>query len=253
VPRASVYIFLFLLTLLLSGVAGGCSGLRPDDDPVTSAPGFPVWDASSIGRDLSTLGQIGQARGPGTTAHRRAHLYLTSRMRTLGLQPAQPGYVQPWGIAPDTSRNLLGLLAGYHPSLRDTAVVLMAPFDAGVGGRNVSTAAALEVGRVLSYTSRFYRYPVRTVVVALVEGDEGARAYLRNPAWPLGATEAVIRIGGADETRPDLLPLGVRWHALRPDASLPADSAAIALADRVHTLLLPWLAAPLGAGGAVGL
>jgi hypothetical protein len=232
------------LLLLVVLAAGGCASGRGESNRLSaSRPGFPVWSGASLGADLSTLNRIGRDRPAGTQAHRLAHLYLTGRMREIGLQPAQPGYVQPWGIRPDTSLNLLGLLGGAHPTLRDSAVVLLAPFDAGVNGRNVATAAALELVRSLDETSRFYRYPTRTVVLALVDGEEGVRAYLRNPAWPLSATRAVVRLGGQAMVRPQRLPASAEWYALAPNPGLPADSSARALADEVHALLLPFLAA----------
>ncbi len=233
------------LALLLATIAVGCSGSSDGDSGPRSVPGFPVWNAQSVQTDLSRLNQIGRNRVPGTTAHRLAHLYLSDRLHDIGIQPAQPNYVQPWGLPPDTSLNLIGFLAGDDPTLRDTAVVLIAPFDAGVGGRNVSTVVALELMRTLSQTTRFYRYPTRTVVIAFVDGEAGMQAYFRNPAWPMNATDVVVRLGGTASSRPRALGPLTAWQSLIPDASLPPDSAAARLLDRTHRLLLPYLAAPL--------
>ncbi len=239
-----ISLFSIGLALLLTAAIAGCTGSSDRDRAPKSVPGFPVWSVPSVQTDLSTLSQIGRNRVPGAVAHRLAHLYLSDRLRAIGIQPAQPNYVQPWGLPPDTSLNLVGYLAGDDPSLRDTAVVLIAPFDAGVGGRNVSTAVGLELARTLAQTTRFYRYPARTLVIAFVDGDEGMRAYFRNPAWPLSATEAVVRLGGTTSSRPAALRPTTTWQALIPDASLPPDSAAIRLLTRTHGLLLPHLAAP---------
>lgn len=241
----SISLFSIGLALLLALIAAGCSGSSNGDEGPRSVPGFPVWDGASIQIDLSKLNQIGPNRAAGTTAHRLVHLYLLDRLHDIGIQPAQPNYVQPWGLPPDTSLNLIGFLAGDDPSLRDTAVVLLAPFDAGVGGRSVSTAVALELMGVLAQTTRFYRYPTRTVVIAFVDGDEGMHAYFRNPAWPLNATDAVVRLGGTTSSRPRALGPFTTWQALVPDASLAPDSAAAQLLDRTHRVLLPYLAAPV--------
>ncbi len=244
-PLSRISLFSIGLALLVGLIGVGCSGSGDGDDGPRSVPGFPVWDLASMRTDLSTLGQIGRNRVSGATAHRLAHLYLSDRLRAIGIQPAQPGYIQPWGFPPDTSLNLIGYLAGDDPSLRDTAVVLIAPFDAGIGGRNVSTAAALELMRALAQTTRFYRYPTRTVVIAFVDGEEGMRAYFRNPAWPLSATDAVVRLGGTTSARPAAVGPSTVWQALIPDSNLPPDSAAVRLVERTHQALFPYLAAPV--------
>lgn len=109
---------------------------------------------------------------------------------------------------PVTAVNVIGVLPGRDPQLRDEAVVVTAHYDhLGIGqpvnGDSVyngadddasGTAAALEIARLLGQGPA----PKRTVVFLLVTGEErgmlGTRWYIDHPVIPLDHTVANFNI-----------------------------------------------------------
>jgi len=120
--------------------------------------------------------------------------------------------------------NVVGILRGADPQLRNEAVVVTAHYDhvgirAAVNGDSIyngaddnasGTVAVLEVARLLAR-----RAPKRTVVFVLVTGEErggyGSRWYLEHPVLPLRQTVANLNIEMIG--RPDSLAggLGKAW------------------------------------------
>jgi len=103
------------------------------------------------------------------------------------------------------SRNVLGVVRGSDPRLRDEAVVVGAHLDhlgsrggvlhPGADDNATGVAALLEIAKTLaSAPSR----PKRSVVVAFWTGEEeghlGSEHYAANPAWPLAKTSAYLNL-----------------------------------------------------------
>ncbi len=132
------------------------------------------------------------------------------------------------------SRNVIGVLAGSDPKLRDEAVVVGAHMDhlgteggaihPGADDNASGVSALLEMARAFAtLPSR----PKRTVVFALWTGEEdgklGSGHYVRHPAWPLARTVAYVNL---DMIGHPWLPEEMR--KLVTDAGLPDGEALLA-------------------------
>ncbi len=105
--------------------------------------------------------------------------------------------------------NVMGYVAGKHPQHARDLVLVCADLDAvsdfaGVQTINfekfgVGTAALLEVARNLTYVSRRWSLPERSVMVAIWSGSQlghtGLRYFLEEPTWSLGRITSVIYVG----------------------------------------------------------
>jgi hypothetical protein len=103
------------------------------------------------------------------------------------------------------SRNVVGLLAGSDPKLREEAVVLGAHMDhlgrtgdvtyPGADDNASGVSALLEIARAFAALPT---RPKRTVVFALWTGEEegklGSGYYVRHPLWPLARTAAYVNL-----------------------------------------------------------
>jgi hypothetical protein len=171
-----------------------------------------------------------EGRGTATRGEERAGRYLAARLAEFGVQPAgDSGYFQRVPLAigerPDgrrrlellpswdahralpeerrtVARNVIGIIPGSDPLLRDRAIVVGAHYDhLGIGpvvdGDSIyygadddasGVVAVLEIGRALAAGPP----PRRTVVLFLATGEEvgmlGTRWYLDNPVVPLEST-----------------------------------------------------------------
>jgi len=103
------------------------------------------------------------------------------------------------------SRNVIAVLAGSDPKLREEAVILGAHLDhLGRSGDVIYPGAdddASGVSALLEIASAFARLPdrpKRTVVFAFWTGEEdgklGSRYYVRHPLWPLARTTAYVNL-----------------------------------------------------------
>lgn len=153
-----------------------------------------------------------------------AAAYLARRFGQIGLQPTPKGWLQPFRIEEDaaiaqatglggaTGYNVIGILPGRDPNLREESVIVGAHYDhLGLGlfgaldpdstGRvhngaddNASGAAALiHIARRLSGNP-----PRRTVVFIAFGGEElgllGSAYYVRTPVYPLGRAVAMVNM-----------------------------------------------------------
>jgi hypothetical protein len=103
------------------------------------------------------------------------------------------------------SRNVLGMIPGSDPVLRDQAVVIGAHLDhlgraggtvyAGADDNASGTAALLEIAKALASIPRPAR---RTVIFAFWTGEEeghlGSAHYVRSPVWPLERTSVYLNL-----------------------------------------------------------
>ncbi len=137
-----------------------------------------------------------EAAGPAAAARAtapRALAGVTVTLRTSGTERAV------------TSRNVIGVLAGCDPALRDEAVVIGAHIDhLGKSGEVVypgaddnasGTASLIEIARAFAALPE---RPKRTVIFAFWTGEEegkfGSGYYVRHPLWPLTRTRALVNL-----------------------------------------------------------
>ena len=153
-----------------------------------------------------------------------AAAYLARRFQAVGLQPAAGGWFQKFTIARDApvaqqahvaglqGSNVIGLLPGHDPVLRNQALIVGAHYDhLGLGGfgsldpdstgkvhngadDNASGAAMLiQVASRLAATP-----PARTVIFIAFSGEElgllGSAYYVKQPIYPLSTTLAMINL-----------------------------------------------------------
>jgi hypothetical protein len=153
-----------------------------------------------------------------------AAAYLARRFSQVGLQPAAGGWFQSFTIGREAAaarqaqaggligKNVIGILPGRDPVLRNQTVILGAHYDhLGLGGfgsldpdstglvhngadDNASGAAALiQVAARLAASP-----PARTVVFIAFSGEElgllGSAYYVRQPIYPLASTLAMVNL-----------------------------------------------------------
>jgi len=104
-----------------------------------------------------------------------------------------------------TSRNVVGVLAGSDPKLREDAVVIGAHLDhlgktgdvvyPGADDNASGTSALIEIARAFAALPA---RPKRTLVVAFWTGEEeghlGSGFYVRHPLWPLARTADYLNL-----------------------------------------------------------
>lgn len=132
--------------------------------------------------------------------------------------------------------NVMGYIAGKHPEHGRDLVLVCADLDAvsdfagvpTVDFRNfaVGTAALLEVARNLSFVSRRWSLPERSVMIAIWSGSqlghEGLRHFLQDPTWSLSRVTSVVYVGLTPDEEPTvrrmLADYGLKLHVIPPDA-----------------------------------
>jgi hypothetical protein len=223
------------MALVLGGVllVVGCSGAAPRPGTATGVASNVITEAN-VREELSVLAHDSmQGRATGTEGIRRAARYLDAKMREIGLEPAgDDGFLQRVPLAPRTGRgglrvlltqeardsvpadqvvmdaNVVGVIRGSDPAMRNEAVIVGAHYDhVGIGnpvdGDSIyngadddasGTVAVLEIARAL----RAGNAPRRTIVFALFTGEErggfGASYYAAHPVVPLDNTIAQFQI-----------------------------------------------------------
>ena len=165
-----------------------------------------------------------RGRMTGSPGADSAAAYLARRFSQVGLQPAAGGWFQNFAVGRDApavrpaqagaliGRNVVGILPGRDPVLRNQTVILGAHYDhLGLGGfgsldqdstgtvhngadDNASGAAALIQVAARLATSP----PARTVVFIAFSGEElglvGSAHYVKAPIYPLTGTLAMVNL-----------------------------------------------------------
>ncbi len=212
--------------LVAKELGGGEASGRPASRPEASHPSAPEAAAAITAAELMAhVEQLAsdEFEGRGSTQRGlwRAARYLTGEMERLGLEPAgTDGYLQRFRIGKAEAANVVGLVPGSDPELRDEVVVVGAHFDhlgkgKGVGaGRmdqiggdrsggdriyngaddNASgTAAVLEIAGALAAAP-----PRRSVLLILFAGEElgllGSRHFVQHPTVPLERVVAMVNL-----------------------------------------------------------
>jgi hypothetical protein len=160
----------------------------------------------------------------GTPGADSAAAYLARRFEQVGLQPAQHGWLQPFEIAEDaaivqqaglggtTGYNVVGILPGSSPELRNEVVIVGAHYDhlglGNFGALDPDSAGLVHNGAddnasgtaALVHVARRLRGdpPKRTVVFIAFGAEEvgllGSASYVRNPSYPLSRAIAMVNM-----------------------------------------------------------
>lgn len=147
-----------------------------------------------------------EGRGLGQAGGRTAQRYLASYYTRLGLVPfgVDGTFFQPFEARGRNGRNVLAMLPGTDPELRDEFIVVMGHVDHLGRGRsgdgpvyngaddNASgTAAILEIAEAFTAAP-----PRRSVVFFNTDGEEsgllGSRHWVANPTFPIDSIAAVL-------------------------------------------------------------
>jgi aminopeptidase YwaD len=218
-----------LLAPALFLVAASCT---PTLRPLSSATHA---DSTAIRRDIEFLAsdQL-EGRLSGTPGNDSAAAYIARRYRALGLTPLAPGYVQPFNARsaedahtgrtePRPTQNVVALLRGRDPALRDEYIVIGAHFDhlgrspvsardpeAGNAIRNGAddnasgTAAVLDLARLLAADP-----PRRSVIFANFSAEElgllGSGWFVNHSPVPTGSIVAMLNFDMVGRLRDDKL------------------------------------------------
>ncbi len=160
----------------------------------------------------------------GTPGADSAASYIARRFAAAGLQPAAKGWYQEFTISSNTpaaqqagiagrgGRNVIGLLPGSDAARRDEIVVVGAHYDHLGGGQfsaldpekagephNGADDNASGVAAIIHAAATLAKSPpARTVVFIAFSGEElgllGSEYYVRNPAYPIERTVAMINL-----------------------------------------------------------
>jgi hypothetical protein len=188
--------------------------------------------------------------------------YIVSEFRRMGLEPAAgDSYLQPVPIAgraargdrpatiAGTANNVVGVLRGSDPALKDTYVILSAHYDHlglappddkrvtgddrifnGANDDASGTASVLEIANALA---SLHPRPRRSILVVFFCGEEkglvGSRYYAAHPLVPLEKTVAQINLEQMGRTdspeKPHLNMMNVTGFDYSTIPALLADSA----------------------------
>ncbi|HEU4953553.1 MAG TPA: M28 family peptidase [Gemmatimonadales bacterium] len=165
-----------------------------------------------------------QGRMTGSPGADTAAAYLARRFEQVGLQPAAGGWFQSFTVAKEApvaqsarvgglvGRNVIGLLPGHDPNLRNEAVIVGAHYDhLGLGGfgsldpdstgkvHNGADDNASGAAMLIQIASRLAQIPpARTVLFIAFSGEElgllGSAYYVKQPVYPLTTTSAMINL-----------------------------------------------------------
>jgi hypothetical protein len=213
--------------ILLAAASCAPALSRPSDSPRA--------DAAGIRRDIEYLASDRlEGRLTGTPGNDSAAAYLARRYRSLGLIEVVPGYLQPFDALsaqdahmgrtePRRTQNVVALLRGRDPALRDEYIVIGAHFDHlgrstmsaldpeakdairnGADDNASGTAAVLDLARILSADP-----PRRSVIFANFSGEElgvlGSSWFVGHSPVPIGNIVAMLNFDMVGRLRNDNL------------------------------------------------
>jgi Peptidase family M28/PDZ domain len=165
-----------------------------------------------------------QGRMTGSPGADSAAAYLARRFSQVGLQPAAGGWFQSFTVGREApavrqtnsgavvGRNVIGILPGRDPVLRNQTVVLGAHYDhLGLGGfgsldpdstglvHNGADDNASGIAALIQVAARLAASPpARTVVFIAFSGEElgllGSAYYVKQPIYPLTQTLAMVNL-----------------------------------------------------------
>jgi hypothetical protein len=211
-----------LAALLLAAAPAGLQaqfGTRPAPVETPAPPPITAIDDIRYLSDDRLHGRMTGSPGADTAA-----AYLARRFGQVGLQPAAGGWFQSFTVAKEApvaqsarvgglvGRNVIGLLPGHDPNLRNETVIVGAHYDhLGLGGfgsldpdstgkvHNGADDNASGAAMLIQIAERLARSPpARTVLFLAFSGEElgllGSAYYVKQPVYPLSTTIAMINL-----------------------------------------------------------
>jgi len=203
--------------------------------PVPTPRGTPHADSATIRADVAFLASDAlEGRGTGTPGNDTAAAWIARRYGQLRLSQPFPGYLQKFDArsAQDAhlgatgsraTQNVVGILRGTDPAVRDQYVVVGAHFDHlgrssessmdpgaanairnGADDNASGTATVLELARMLAANP-----PRRSVIFVAFSGEElgllGSRWFVENAPVPLTNVVAMLNFDMVGRLRDDKL------------------------------------------------
>ena len=212
-------------TLVLAGaVLADSSPWKIRIDPATTSALGRITASSLQGHVSFLASDLLEGRATPSRGRDLAAEYVAAQFRRAGLEPgAGPSYFQegpftPRGSeTPDRIRNVVGVLRGSDPKLRDTFVLVTAHYDhVGVrpgdgdtihNGANDNASGTAGVMEIAQAIASLPTRPKRTIVFIAFDGEErglvGSRFYGKNPLFPIAKTVGAInleQVGRTDDT-----------------------------------------------------
>lgn len=156
-------------------------------------------------------------RDEGSAGGLAAQAYIVERLKKCGIRPLGTEYTQPIDGRPSAA-NILGLIPGADPALRDRYLILSAHHDhigecgpdgeicKGADDNAAAVALVLSVGCALASAPT---PPARSILIATWDAEEpptfltpmmGSRAFVERPPVPLAAIDlaVVLDLVGSD-------------------------------------------------------
>jgi hypothetical protein len=211
-----------LAGLALAALPTGAHGQFGTRQPPVVIPVTPPITPIDDIRYLSDARLGGRMTGsPGADS---AAAYLARRFERVGLQPAAGGWFQSFTVAKEApvaqsarvgglvGKNVIGLLPGHDPALRNETVIVGAHYDhLGLGGfgsldpdstgqvHNGADDNASGAAMLIHIAARLAQSPpARTVLFIAFSGEElgllGSAHYVKQPVYPLSSTIAMINL-----------------------------------------------------------
>lgn len=195
-----------------------------------------VVDAVSLLSDVRYLSNDSLGgRLIGSAGADSAAAYLARRFKQSGLRPAPQGWFQSFTVSPNApaavhagiggvvGKNVIGVLPGRDPNLRNEIVIVGAHYDHlgqgqfgsldpdstgqvhnGADDNASGSSALIHIARKLRQSP-----PSRTVVFIAFSGEEagllGSDYYVKNPVFPLVRTYAMVNMDMVGRLRNDRL------------------------------------------------
>lgn len=249
-----------LVALAVAGSsAAGCTRASAGPRPATAAP-----DSAAIRADIQYLASPRlQGRLTGTAGNDSAAAYIARRYAALKLVPVSPAYLQHFTARPPSreapaeslpTQNVVALLPGRDPVLRNQYVVIGAHFDhlgtstdgaldpdardavrLGADDNASGTAAVLELARI------FARSPARrSILLVNFSGEEqgtlGSLYFVDHMPVPIDSVDAMLNFDMVGRLRADrLIVYGVatatELTAILDSANTPPRLAIVAQGD----------------------
>jgi len=192
-------------------------------DPLTA--GLSLLNEETLRKELTHFASDGfNGRLAGTPDNEKAAQYIVDQLKAHSIEPARPGqYLQPFKVTVgpakgQTTSNIVAVLPGQHPTLKDEYIVIGAHMDhagtltrgytcsAGAAGSNQicngaddngsGTVALLNAAKALGATRQSLH---RTIILIWFSGEEegllGSYHYVRSdPIFPLAKTVYMVNI-----------------------------------------------------------
>jgi hypothetical protein len=229
----------------LGGLLPGCADHQATDSVLTQAL---TITAASIRERIGVIAAdslLGRATpSPGLD---RAAAYAVAAFQDFGLAPGpSAGFLQTWSAPGGPAPNVIGVLAGSDPRLRDEYVLFVAHLDhigvpgsgegcVAIGADSIcngaddngsGTAAVIELARAFA---GLQRRPSRSMIFLLVWGEElGMRG--AGVPWPYGASDH-IPFGASG------VPSLWFFAGLHPDRHRPSDETALIDAEKTARIV----------------